>query len=105
MLDYSGMTPEQIQDFVDTTCIDAEVDATITLNPTTEGQVIESEPGNIEYSYWISGSALDYGLNDNYGLHPNDLIEEALKIYKHNGCDLEKARDAFIAYINQKMGW
>lgn len=105
MLDYSGMTPEQIQDFVDTTSIDAEIDAIITLSPTINGKIEESAPENIEYSYWINGNVLDYGLNDNYHMHPNDLIKKALAIYKYNGCDLNRSRDAFIAYINRKMGW
>ena len=105
MLDYSGMTEDQIRDFVDTTCIDAEIDGFITLSPSARGEINESEVGNIEYSYWVSGSVLDMSLNDNYGMHPNDLIQKALDIYKYNNCNLEDARDAFIAYINQKMGW
>lgn len=90
-LDYTGMTPEQIEDFTNSTSISFEVDAMITINPALDGQLVE---GNAEASGatgWLSGQVLNVDINDNYDVSAPDMITYALQAFKEANYNMDEA--------------
>lgn len=95
-LDYSGLTEDQIVVFVDSTTITVEVDARYDFNPTNSGEVYEGPLREAESTGWLTGQILGININENLGRHHEDVLQDALEVYKEANGHLAFARVQFL---------
>ena len=97
LLDFTGMTDEQIETFIVNTDLSYEVDAMISTGIDKYGFMHESETDSEQATGWISGQILGLDISENIGLCVDDAYIKALEFFKKANFDLESAADDFNA--------
>lgn len=95
LLDFSGMEDGAINEFIGETMISYEIDASISTQILTNGELYEEPIENLGETRWLTGVILGREVNKNIGLSLDDAYLEALRFYKQAEFNLEKAADDF----------
>lgn len=95
LLDFTGMTDEQIETFIVNTQLTYEVDAQVATFIMGDGFMYENQVDELEATGWLNGQILGLDVANNIGLSVDDAYIEALKRFKQVQYDLEMAAELF----------
>lgn len=97
LLDFTGMTDEQIETFIVNTQLTYEVDAQVATFIGADGFMYENQVDELEATGWLNGQILGLDVANNIGLPADDAYIQALECFKNANFDLESAACDFSA--------